>query len=92
MQEDTDGFSHIFYQHQDLFEKQKEVDDLVDDIAFNLGIGRADLNIVRIVSQILQELPLTIPGCRFKGSIGWAFDHRPSGWQYAEHFLRRSGR
>ncbi|CAG7565680.1 unnamed protein product [Fusarium equiseti] len=83
---------HIFYQHQDLFEKQREVDDLVDDIAFNLGIGRADLNIVRIVSQTLQGLPLTTAGRRFKGSIGWAFDHRPSGWQYAEPFLRRSGR
>ncbi|KAF5607371.1 meiotic recombination SPO11 [Fusarium subglutinans] len=37
---------HIFYQHQHLFEKQGQVDDLVDDIAFNLGIGRGDLNIV----------------------------------------------
>ena len=56
MQEDTDGFSHIFYQHQDLFEKQREVDDLVDDIAFNLGIGRADLNIVRLISQTLLSI------------------------------------
>ena len=56
MQEDTDGFSHIFYQHQDLFEKQREVDDLVDDIAFNLGIGRADLNIVRPISQTLLSI------------------------------------
>ncbi|KAF5983101.1 meiotic recombination SPO11 [Fusarium coicis] len=37
---------HIFYQHQHLFEKQGQVDDLVDDIAFNLGISRGDLNIV----------------------------------------------
>ncbi|KAG9500934.1 hypothetical protein J7337_006615 [Fusarium musae] len=29
-----------------LFEKQGQVDDLVDDIAFNLGISRGDLNIV----------------------------------------------
>ena len=56
MQEDTDGFSHIFYQHQDLFEKQREVDDLVDDIAFNLGIGRTDLNIVRLTSQTLLSI------------------------------------
>ncbi|KAH7191988.1 Spo11/DNA topoisomerase VI subunit A [Fusarium flagelliforme] len=44
---------HIFYQHQDLFEKQREVDDLVDDIAFNLGIGRADLNIVAASKGLL---------------------------------------
>ncbi|KAL9573652.1 hypothetical protein ACKAV7_002196 [Fusarium commune] len=37
---------HIFYQHQHLFEKQGQVDDLVDDIAFSLGISRGDLNIV----------------------------------------------
>jgi meiotic recombination protein SPO11 len=40
--------SHIYYQHQDLFEKQSQVDELVDDIAFTLGINRADLNIVRL--------------------------------------------
>ncbi|KAJ4024431.1 endodeoxyribonuclease [Fusarium irregulare] len=50
---------HIFYQHQDLFEKQREVDDLVDDIAFNLGIGRADLNIVAASKGLLAG-PLTI--------------------------------
>ncbi|KAF7553648.1 hypothetical protein G7046_g7054 [Stylonectria norvegica] len=37
---------HIYYQHQDLFEKQTQVDDLVDDIAFTFGINRSDLNIV----------------------------------------------
>ncbi|KAH7318275.1 Spo11/DNA topoisomerase VI subunit A [Stachybotrys elegans] len=36
---------HIFYQHQDLFEKQRNVDELVDDIAFTLGVNRHDLNI-----------------------------------------------
>ncbi|RBR18562.1 uncharacterized protein FIESC28_06017 [Fusarium coffeatum] len=51
---------HIFYQHQDLFEKQREVDDLVDDIAFNLGIGRADLNIQVAASKGLLAGPLTI--------------------------------
>ncbi|KAM0561587.1 hypothetical protein ACHAPJ_002755 [Fusarium lateritium] len=45
---------HIFYQHQDLFEKQSQVDDLVDDLAFTLGISRGDLNIVRIVTQLHQ--------------------------------------
>ncbi|KAH7224961.1 Spo11/DNA topoisomerase VI subunit A [Fusarium oxysporum] len=42
---------HIFYQHQHLFEKQGQVDDLVDDIAFSLGISRGDLNIVRVVKS-----------------------------------------
>ncbi|RSM18316.1 hypothetical protein CDV31_002835 [Fusarium ambrosium] len=50
---------HIFYQHQDLFERQTQVDDLVDDIAFTLGIGRADLNIVAASKGVLAG-PLTI--------------------------------
>ncbi|KAK3185636.1 endodeoxyribonuclease [Lecanicillium sp. MT-2017a] len=36
---------HIYYQHQDLFETQQNVDEIVDDVAFTLGIGRNDLNI-----------------------------------------------
>ncbi|RSL89046.1 hypothetical protein CEP51_001384 [Fusarium floridanum] len=50
---------HIFYQHQDLFERQTQVDDLVDDIAYTLGIGRADLNIVAASKGVLAG-PLTI--------------------------------
>ncbi|GKU04803.1 meiotic recombination protein spo11 [Fusarium langsethiae] len=50
---------HIFYQHQDLFEKQREVDELVDDIAFTLGIGRGDLNIVAASKGVIAG-PLTI--------------------------------
>ncbi|KAI8659798.1 TP6A-N domain-containing protein [Fusarium sp. Ph1] len=50
---------HIFYQHQDLFERQTQVDDLVDDIAFTLGIGRADLNIVAASKGVLAG-PLTL--------------------------------
>ncbi|KAG8669517.1 hypothetical protein FPOAC1_008912 [Fusarium poae] len=50
---------HIFYQHQDLFEKQREVDELVDDIAFTLGISRGDLNIVAASKGVLAG-PLTI--------------------------------
>ncbi|KAF4340633.1 meiotic recombination rec12 [Fusarium beomiforme] len=50
---------HIFYQHQDLFEKQGQVDDLVDDIAFTLGVGRGDLNIVAASKGVLAG-PLTI--------------------------------
>ncbi|KAF7551463.1 hypothetical protein G7Z17_g4999 [Cylindrodendrum hubeiense] len=36
---------HIFYQYQDLFDKQSQVDELVDDLAFTLGVNRGDLNI-----------------------------------------------
>ncbi|KAH6966196.1 Spo11/DNA topoisomerase VI subunit A [Fusarium venenatum] len=50
---------HIFYQRQDLFEKQREVDELVDDIAFTLGISRGDLNIVAASKGVLAG-PLTI--------------------------------
>ncbi|KAH7250162.1 Spo11/DNA topoisomerase VI subunit A [Fusarium redolens] len=50
---------HIFYQHQDLFEKQGQVDDLVDDIAFTLGISRGDLNIVAASKGVLAG-PLII--------------------------------
>ncbi|KAL3957191.1 hypothetical protein ACCO45_007769 [Purpureocillium lilacinum] len=36
----------IYYQHQELFEKQRVVDDLVDDLAATLSVQRHDLNIV----------------------------------------------
>ncbi|KAM5381133.1 hypothetical protein ACJZ2D_003049 [Fusarium nematophilum] len=52
-------WTHIFYQHQDLFESQRQVDDLVDDIAFNLGVSRGDLNIVATSKGIIAG-PLTI--------------------------------
>ncbi|KAF4995184.1 hypothetical protein FGRMN_5322 [Fusarium graminum] len=50
---------HIFYQHQDLFDKQSQVDELVDDIAFNMGVSRGDLNIVAASKGVLAG-PLTI--------------------------------
>ncbi|EQL00317.1 meiotic recombination protein rec12 [Ophiocordyceps sinensis CO18] len=49
----------IFYQHQDLFEKQRVVDELVDDIALTLEVHRHDLNIVAS-SKGLVSGPLTI--------------------------------
>ncbi|KAJ4148422.1 hypothetical protein LMH87_002892 [Akanthomyces muscarius] len=36
---------HIYYQHQELFETQRVVDELVDDLAYTLGTDRDDLNI-----------------------------------------------
>ncbi|KAF5675623.1 meiotic recombination-associated protein [Fusarium heterosporum] len=50
---------HIFYQHQDLFDKQTQVDELVDDIAFNMGVSRGDLNLVAASKGVLAG-PLTI--------------------------------
>ncbi|PFH63393.1 hypothetical protein XA68_12357 [Ophiocordyceps unilateralis] len=44
----------IFYQYQDLFDKQKVVDDLVDDIALTLGVHRHDLNIVASAKGLLS--------------------------------------
>jgi len=40
------GNRNIFYRHPDLFKRQEVVDDLVDDLAFTLGLGRDALNIV----------------------------------------------
>ncbi|KAF4967263.1 hypothetical protein FSARC_5175 [Fusarium sarcochroum] len=81
---------HIFYQHQDLFEKQSQVDELVDDLAFTLGISRGDLNIVRVVTHAPSILPLTIAGGSFKRRPCWAIDYTPQRWQYAESMLGRS--
>ncbi|CAM1508004.1 Fc.00g048520.m01.CDS01 [Cosmosporella sp. VM-42] len=50
---------HIYYQHQHLFENQRQVDDLVDDVACTLGINRGDLNIVAASKGVLAG-PLTI--------------------------------
>jgi meiotic recombination protein SPO11 len=38
---------NIFYQNVELFKSQGVVDDLVDNLAYTLGLGREDLNIVR---------------------------------------------
>ncbi|KAK5993755.1 Meiotic recombination protein rec12 [Cladobotryum mycophilum] len=50
---------HIYYQHQDLFEAQRNVDELVDDLALTLDIGRDDLNIVASAKGLFCG-PLTI--------------------------------
>lgn len=39
---------NIYYQNQDLFKEQAVVDRLIDDLACTLGVGRNDLNIVRM--------------------------------------------
>lgn len=37
---------NIYYQNPELFRSQSAVDDMVDNLAFTLGVGREDLNIV----------------------------------------------
>lgn len=39
---------NIYYQNMELFRSQSVVDEMVDNLAFTLGVGRNDLNIVRI--------------------------------------------
>ncbi|PHH78355.1 hypothetical protein CDD82_3084 [Ophiocordyceps australis] len=50
---------HIFYQHQELFGKQRVVDDLVDDLALTLDVSREDLRIVASVKGLVVG-PLVI--------------------------------
>lgn len=45
----------IYYQHQELFETQRVVDELVDDLAYTLGTDRDDLNIVRRMKYYVQR-------------------------------------
>ncbi|KJZ74498.1 hypothetical protein HIM_06094 [Hirsutella minnesotensis 3608] len=51
--------SQIFYQHQELFEKQRVVDELVDDLALTFGVHRDALNIVASAKGLIFG-PLTI--------------------------------
>ena len=43
---DADAKSNIYYQDVELFGSQYVVDQLVDDLAYTLGFGRSDLNVV----------------------------------------------
>ena len=62
----------IYYQHQELFEKQRVVDDLVDDLAATLSVQRHDLNIVRLLlTWQLHFSALTRPGRHGKGRLWW---------------------
>ncbi|POR33776.1 Meiotic recombination protein rec12 [Tolypocladium paradoxum] len=63
---------NIFYQHQDLFDKQRVVDELVDDLALTLGVTRDDLNIVASAKGLVHG-PLTIrlaDGTAIDASLG----------------------
>ncbi|KAK0754401.1 Spo11/DNA topoisomerase VI subunit A [Schizothecium vesticola] len=45
---------NIFYQNVDLFKSQGVVDDLVDNLAYTLGLGREDLNIVAAAKGLIS--------------------------------------
>lgn len=52
-------YSHIFYQHQGLFVRQRTVDELVDSLASALNVQRDDLNIVASSKGVFSG-PLSI--------------------------------
>ncbi|KAH6640993.1 Spo11/DNA topoisomerase VI subunit A [Chaetomium tenue] len=45
---------NIYYQNPDLFRSQGAVDDMVDNIAFTLGVGREDLGIVAAAKGLIS--------------------------------------
>ncbi|KAJ4306620.1 endodeoxyribonuclease [Collariella sp. IMI 366227] len=45
---------NIYYQNPDLFRSQNVVDDMVDNLAFTLGLGREDLNIVAAAKGLIS--------------------------------------
>jgi meiotic recombination protein SPO11 len=44
-------FRNIYYQNPELFKSQSMVDDMVDNLAFTLEVGRTDLNIVTMARR-----------------------------------------
>jgi meiotic recombination protein SPO11 len=46
---------NIYYQNPDLFKSQSAVDEMVDNLAFTLGVCREDLNIVRAWFRLAFE-------------------------------------
>ncbi|KAL2132113.1 hypothetical protein VTI74DRAFT_4202 [Chaetomium olivicolor] len=67
---------NIYYQNPDLFRSQGVVDDMVDNLAFTLGIGREDLNIVAAAKGLISgpmDLMLrdgSIHSCDISGTTG----------------------
>ncbi|KAL2191401.1 DNA topoisomerase IV, alpha subunit [Thermothelomyces heterothallicus CBS 203.75] len=45
---------NIYYQNPELFKSQSAVDDMVDNLAFTLGVGREDLNIVATAKGLIS--------------------------------------
>ncbi|KAK3951744.1 meiosis-specific topoisomerase, partial [Pseudoneurospora amorphoporcata] len=44
---------NIYYQNMELFRSQSVVDEMVDNLAFTLGVGRGDLNIVATAKGLI---------------------------------------
>ncbi|KAF9761256.1 hypothetical protein IL306_003903 [Fusarium sp. DS 682] len=65
---------------QNLFEKQGQVDDLVDDIAFTLGISRGDLNIAKGFPDLTTRSFLNFVHTRYPQlPLLGLFDYDPDG-------------
>ncbi|KAL2163059.1 hypothetical protein VTH06DRAFT_6895 [Thermothelomyces fergusii] len=45
---------NIYYQNPELFKSQSAVDDMIDNLAFTLGVGREDLNIVGTAKGLIS--------------------------------------
>ncbi|KAH6850710.1 Spo11/DNA topoisomerase VI subunit A, partial [Chaetomium sp. MPI-CAGE-AT-0009] len=67
---------NIYYQNPDLFRSQSAVDDMVDNLAFTLGVGREDLSIVAAAKGLISgpiDLVLrdgSIHSCDVAGGTG----------------------
>ncbi|GAB1314589.1 endodeoxyribonuclease [Madurella fahalii] len=67
---------NIYYQDPALFKSQSVVDDMVDNLAFTLGVGRGDLNIVAAAKGLISgpiELILrdgSVNNCGFPSDTG----------------------
>lgn len=83
-------FRSIFYQHQDLFETQKVVDQLVDDIAITLNLDRGDLNIVSMCAPC-KPVAKSAPGSISKGYRGRPIEYPISGRGRAGRIIRGHG-
>ncbi|KAK3377542.1 Spo11/DNA topoisomerase VI subunit A [Podospora didyma] len=47
---------NIYYQNIELFKSQSTVDDMIDNLAFTLGVGRGDLNIAATAKGLIAGL------------------------------------
>ena len=48
---------NLYYEETELYGSQARVDQLVDDLAATLGVGRHDLGIVRLSAPSRRSLP-----------------------------------
>ncbi|MBE3050222.1 hypothetical protein IMZ48_48540 [Candidatus Bathyarchaeota archaeon] len=56
------GCRNLYYEESELYGSQARVDQLVDDLAVTLGVGRHDLGIVRGPALLWVITPITVSG------------------------------